>query len=77
MDSQEDTPCAHQVLIVDSFHSTGTFTTCLQCKGSMLLTLAEAHHRAPFMFISPQGADNDVCILIPKEDIISGRCNRR
>jgi len=61
--------CDHAVLVVDSFHSTGTFTTCLRCKGDMFLTEEEVDNLWPFIYTSGQGADHDKCILIRPSDI--------
>ena len=61
--------CNHSVLIVDSFHSTGTFTTCIECKGSMFLSSSEADRRVPFIYTSGEGADYDKCVLIHRRDL--------
>lgn len=63
------TDCPHRILKVVSFHSTGAFVSCTQCKGDMYIRTREVETRYPFLYTSPRGADHDIYVLIPRVDV--------
>jgi len=56
--------CSHKVLFVDSFNEEGALVSCLDCDNLSNLTGDQIEEYYPFVYVSPQGKDYDMVVLV-------------
>jgi len=56
--------CSHNILFVDSFNEEGALVSCLRCDYLHSVTGDQIEEYFPFVYVSPQGKDYDMVVLV-------------